>query len=127
MSVGPGVDGQVGGERERRRAERRRIDAEQEVVHDRVADGDQVEHVVPLDAGVRGELADQRRRLPARTASVSCSRPPGFIITYDTRLIRSSPNRIWGFMAPAVASTSPLPSSQRWPAMVVEPTSTATP
>ena len=61
------------------------------------------------------------------TASVSCDPPSGFIITYETRLIRSSPKRICGFIAPAVASTSPEPSSQRWPAMVVDPTSTATP
>ena len=51
MSVGLAVDGQVGGERERRAAERRRVDAEDEVVHDRVAD----EHDV-------GDLAHPHRR-----------------------------------------------------------------
>ena len=53
MSVARASTGQVGGQRERRRAERSGIDAEQEVVHDRVADGDQVEHVGPLDGGLR--------------------------------------------------------------------------
>ena len=41
--------------------------------------------------------------------------------------MRSSPNRICGFIAPADASTSPLSRSHRWPATVVEPTSNATP
>ena len=59
--------------------------------------------------------------------AVSSLSPPGFIITYDTRLIRSSPNRICGFMIPAVANTSPVDRSQRWPATVVEPTSIAMP
>ena len=62
-----------------------------------------------------------------RIAAVSSCWPPGFIITYDTRLIRSSPKRICGFINPAEASTSPLARSQRWPATVVEPTSMATP
>ena len=68
-----------------------------------------------------------RSSTAARTASVSCWRPPGFIITYETRLMRSSPKRIWGFIAPAVATTSPDARSHRCPAIVVEPTSTATP
>ena len=62
-----------------------------------------------------------------RTASVRWRSPPGFIITYDTRLMRSSPKRICGFMRPALASTSPLVRSHRWPAIVVDPMSTATP
>ena len=61
---GPGVDGQVGGEREGCRPQRRRVDAEQEVVHDRVADRDQVQHVVALDARLvcqpPDELVDRR-------------------------------------------------------------------
>ena len=62
-----------------------------------------------------------------RAASVSRVSDPGFIITYDTRLIRSSPNRICGFIAPATASTFPLARSHSWPATVVDPTSNATP
>ena len=62
-----------------------------------------------------------------RMHAVSSLSPPGFIITYETRLIRSSPNRICGFITPAVATTSPVDRSQRWPATVVEPTSMATP
>jgi hypothetical protein len=41
--------------------------------------------------------------------------------------MRSSPNRICGFIAPALASTSPVCRSHRCPATVVEPTSKATP
>ena len=62
-----------------------------------------------------------------RTTFVSSLSPPGFIITYETRLMRSSPKRICGFIAPAEASTSPVRRSQRCPATVVEPTSNAIP
>ena len=41
--------------------------------------------------------------------------------------MRSSPNRICGFMAPADATTSPVVRSQTCAAIVVEPTSTAAP
>ena len=41
--------------------------------------------------------------------------------------MRSSPKRIWGFMTPDEARTEPSPRSARWPAMVVEPMSIATP
>ena len=46
---------------------------------------------------------------------------------YETRLIRSSPKRICGFITPADATTSPLVRSHRCAAMVVEPMSTANP
>ena len=62
-----------------------------------------------------------------RTARVSSFSEPGFIITYETRLIRSSPKRICGFISPAEASTSPVARSQRCPATVVEPMSKAMP
>ena len=68
-----------------------------------------------------------RSRTAARTAAVISRSPPGFIITYETRLMRSSPNRICGFMAPADATTSPEVRSQTCAAIVVEPTSTAAP
>ena len=45
--------------------------------------------------------------------SVRSRRPDSCSITYDTRLIRSSPNRICGFMIPADATTSPVARSQR--------------
>ena len=35
-----------------------------------------------------------------RTARVSSFTEPGLSMTYETRLIRSSPNRIWGFISP---------------------------
>ena len=63
----------------------------------------------------------------SRTAAVICCAPPGFIIEYETRLIRSSPKRICGFIAPVVASTAPVSRSHRCIAMVVEPISTARP
>ena len=61
-----------------------------------------------------------RSRTAARTAAVISCSPPGFIITYETRLMRSSPNRICGFMAPADATTSPVVRSQTCAAIVVE-------
>ena len=48
-----------------------------------------------------------------RTAEVSSASPPGFIITYDTLLMRSSPKRICGFIRPDAAATSPVASSSR--------------
>ena len=62
-----------------------------------------------------------------RTARVSSFTEPGLSITYETRLIRSSPKRICGFISPAEPTTSPVRRSQRWPATVVEPTSNAIP
>ncbi len=62
-----------------------------------------------------------------RTAWVISVAPPEFIIEYETRLIRSSPKRICGFITPADALTSPVIRSQRWQAMVVEPISKAAP
>jgi hypothetical protein len=49
----------VGGERERRAAELGRVDAEQEVVHDRVADEGQLEDLAGVDPGAGGDLVDQ--------------------------------------------------------------------
>ena len=53
------VDGPVRGERERRAAERRRVDAEQEVMHDRVADQRELEDLDALDPGPHRERGDQ--------------------------------------------------------------------
>ena len=49
------VDRTVGRQGERRAAERRRIDAEQEVMHDRVADQRKLQDVGALDPGLVGE------------------------------------------------------------------------
>ena len=68
-----------------------------------------------------------RPSMALRTAGVSSSSPPSCIITYETRLMRSSPNRICGFITPALAMTEPSLRSTRWPAIVVDPTSIATP
>ena len=56
---GGGADRPVRGERERRATERRRIDAEQEVVHDRVADDRELEDLDALDAGTHRQRGDQ--------------------------------------------------------------------
>ena len=75
--VGPGVHRPVGRERERRGAERRRIDAEHEVVHDRVADRP------PRRARRRARRPPPPSSRPTssstadRTASVSSSAPSG--------------------------------------------------
>ena len=49
----------VGGERERRLAERGRVDAEHDVVHDRVADHHHFEHPIAVDADLFDQFADQ--------------------------------------------------------------------
>ncbi len=53
------ADRPVRGERERRATERRRVDAEEEVVHDRVADQRELEDLHALDPGPHRERGDQ--------------------------------------------------------------------
>ena len=67
--------GPVGGQRERRAAERRRVDAEQEVVHDRVADDRQLEDLVALDAGLARQRRRSARRAPRARPRSSRRRP----------------------------------------------------
>ena len=62
-----------------------------------------------------------------RTARVISAAPSGWSIAYETRLMRSSPKRICGFITPFEARTEPSARSARCPAIVVEPTSIATP
>ena len=50
----------VGGEHERRRTERRRVDAEKDVVHDRVTDEHDLEHVARGDLGLRTQFECER-------------------------------------------------------------------
>ena len=57
--------GLVDREGERRAAERRRVDPEQEVVHDRVADERDLEHVRAFDSGARRELGRELREAAA--------------------------------------------------------------
>ena len=113
-------------ERERRRAERDRVDPQQEVVHDRIADDRQLEDVrtgmPPVSASPAIEAVER-----LATARVISPAPSSCIIAYETRLMRSSPNRIWGFMTPLDARTAPSARSARCPAIVVEPMSIATP
>ncbi len=56
---GAHADGPISGRREGRRAERRRVDAEQEVMHDRVADDAEVEDVGRLDLGPQCQVRDE--------------------------------------------------------------------
>ena len=68
------------GQGERGGAERRRIQPQDEVMHDGIPDDD---HVVDMVAGRRrllAQLADQLLER-SRTASVSAAAPPGFIMT----------------------------------------------
>ena len=53
------ADRPVRGEREWRATERRRVDAEEEVVHDRVANQRELEDLDPLDPGAHRERGDQ--------------------------------------------------------------------
>ena len=50
-----------------------------------------------------------------RTAAVISPAPSGCIIAYETRLIRSSPKRICGFITPLLARIEPSARSARWP------------
>ena len=68
------------GEREGRAAELGRIDAEEEVVHDRIADEDAFEDLVALDVAFGADLADQHADRLAHGLG-HASRPSGFIIT----------------------------------------------
>ena len=98
----------IGGERERCAAEFHRIDAQQQVMHDRVADQRRLEDVLMRNARLARHIRRQSAQRLAHRLRSSAPPRPGFIIEYETRLIRSSPKRICGFMTPAEATTSPL-------------------
>ena len=77
-------------------------------MHHRVADERHLEDVRRArPPASRQSSAVSFARQP-RTARVSSFSEPALSITYETRLIRSSPNRICGFISPAEASTSPV-------------------
>ena len=74
--VGRGrVDRPVRRQGERRAAERGRVDAEQEVVHDRIADQREIEDVGALDPGSVGEAARASGRSPGGPPWSSPRRP----------------------------------------------------
>ncbi len=54
-----------------------------------------------------------RSAIAARTTAVISTAPPSWSMANETRLMRSSPKRICGFMTPAEASTSPRSRSAR--------------
>ena len=126
--LGPEVQRVGGGQREGGHAELDRVDAEHEVVHDRVADDHRLEDQArAVDAGLGRRLAGEVVEGGADGAG-HLQRAAGVQHRVaETRLIRSSPKRICGFIRPMEAFTSPVARSQRWPAMVVEPTSMARP
>ncbi len=70
----------VDGEGKRRAAEFRRVDAEHQVMHDRVADQRQLEDVLGLDLRRRFASSTASALNASRIASVICCAPPGFII-----------------------------------------------
>jgi hypothetical protein len=79
-------------------------------MHDRVANDCDLVDLVAVRVRRRREIAEQAvDRLPddPRAAPSSCT------MAYETRLMRSSPNRICGFMTPAEARISPVARSAR--------------
>ena len=73
------IEGAVGRERERGAAQLNRIDAQQQVVHDRVADEHQLQHVRRLDLA-SAHSSPSSASMAVRTAAVISTSPPGFII-----------------------------------------------
>jgi len=123
---GRGVESGGGGEGKGGRPQLAGVDAKDEMMHDRVSDHGQFDDLVAVDSGLCAQLADQGvERLADDGGELDLA--AGFIMMYETRLIRSSPKPIWGFILPAEASTAPVSRLHRCPAMVVEPTSNATP
>ena len=60
-----------------------------------------------LIAGPHRERRRSARRAPCAPRRVISPAPSGCIIAYETRLIRSSPKRICGFITPSLARTAP--------------------
>ena len=77
----PAVDGPVRGQRERRAAQLGRVDAQEQVMHDRVADDRQRQDVGRTSASTCTHRSAISSSTHARTTSVSCVSAPGFIIT----------------------------------------------
>ena len=71
----------VGRQREGRAAQLGRIDAEQQMMHDRIADEGDLEDVARADAGFLGDAGRPACSIASRTALVISASPPGFIIT----------------------------------------------
>ena len=70
----------VDGERERRAAELGRVEAEEEVMHDRVADHRHLDDVAARDPRLPPRPPPTSSSSAARTAAVISRSPPGFII-----------------------------------------------
>ncbi len=80
MSRAAKVEAVIDGERERRAAELRRVDAENQMMHDRIADEGDLDDVLDADAGFGGHLAGEFVEDAWRTSAVSSLSPPGFIM-----------------------------------------------
>ena len=78
--LGPEVQRVGGGQRERGLAELDRVDAEQQVVHDRVADDHRLEDQLRARRGPRRRPGPTRAFSAPRTARVISAAPPGFIM-----------------------------------------------
>ncbi len=70
----------VDGERKGRAAELGRVEAEHEMMHDRIADKRDLDDFAALDPGLALPPRRSAHRRASRTARVSSSTPPGFII-----------------------------------------------
>ena len=122
MEAEPGVEY----ERERRTAELGRIDSEGRRWCIRGFRRASPRGRASGDARVAAQLGGQLRETAAHHPRRSLSEP-ALSITYETRLIESSPKRIWGFISPAEATDVAGVQVRRCPATVVEPTSNAMP
>ena len=121
------VERLVDGEREGRAAELGRIEAEEEVMHDRVADRRSSRRCRSRgDAGLRRDLADEAvdRLAHGRGHLAVAAGMQHHVGDAAHQILAEADLRVH---RPAEASTSPLTRSQRCAAMVVEPMSTATP
>ena len=112
--------------RERRAAEFGRIEAENEMMHDRIADQGRFEDFAARDARLARRLADQRvHRLAHRPRQFLVAARVHHDVGDAAHQIFAEPDlRVH---RPAAATTSPLMRSDRCAAMVVEPMSIATP
>jgi predicted YcjX-like family ATPase len=75
------VDRAGDGQREGCAAKLGRVDAQEQMMHDRVADEDRVENVGAVDLAFLADLVDQAVDRFAHGNFVMPSRPSGFIIT----------------------------------------------
>ena len=113
--------------RERGGAQRRRIDAGQQVQHGRVAGEDQGGQMRRRDAGLGQHLVQQRHERLLRDRLLQLPTIAGSLRQRLIRVSTLSPRFVWAFKAEAVPTTSPLARSTSSTTTVVVPTSMAAP